>query len=130
VRGLPTSLAPGRPPELTGLSCPECYGVLDVSIEGVHDFILFRCQTGHTFTPSELLRGKEGRVETLLRASFTAFEELGRLLVDLLERREPGLTPANGAQRLEVVRRHASELKAILQENAPVILEDDAPERE
>jgi hypothetical protein len=46
----------------TGLSCPDCSGVLEVR-QLTPGVLQFRCRIGHTYGSTELLQGKEEAVE-------------------------------------------------------------------
>jgi hypothetical protein len=68
---------------VTGISCPECGGVLAVRIEGRDATLVFECRIGHTLDVPELLAAKEERLEDLLWSANTLLHELVALLQDL-----------------------------------------------
>src|SRR6266487_5649597 len=103
MRGIPMHLQEGGP-EVTGLTCPECFGAIEVEIEQGHRYLLFRCRIGHTFTASELLRGKEGRAESLLWTTATAMQELIKLLEDLAARVDPIASHCAYERRIQVAK--------------------------
>jgi hypothetical protein len=74
--------------EVTGVSCPDCPGVLQVRSEGRVSTLAFECRIGHTYDETELLAAKEECLEKHLWAATTALEELAELLTDLAEHHE------------------------------------------
>jgi hypothetical protein len=68
---------------VTGISCPQCGGVLAVRVEGRDATLGFECRIGHTLDVPELLAAKEERLEDLLWSANTLLHELVALLQDL-----------------------------------------------
>jgi hypothetical protein len=66
----------GDVPEVTGIACPDCCGVLAVRIEGRDKELSFVCRIGHTDDVTELLSAKEEALEDRLWSAVTGFEEL------------------------------------------------------
>ena len=86
---------------VTGVTCPECAGSLEVRHEG-RNSLRFLCRVRHTFSIEELLAGKEEKIESDLWAVVRSLAEFVALLTDL-----------------EV---HARRVRAVLEENHPVVL--------
>jgi chemotaxis response regulator CheB len=83
MRAIPSS-TPTTPKEaVSGLSCPECQGVLAVSVERNRRRLRFRCRIGHLYTLEEVIAGKEKYIEDRLWAAVTALSELETLLDEL-----------------------------------------------
>jgi two-component system chemotaxis response regulator CheB len=119
VYTLPPGLEREREPIITGLSCPDCDGVLEVSAVGRASALHFACRTGHTFALGELFAAKEERLETRLWTAYTAFEELVQLLHDLGERRPRSEVDAGHTTRLDRATALSHRLRAIIEENSP-----------
>lgn len=60
---LPRDLNDAGQLQLTGVSCPECCGMLAVRQEGRDRALVFKCRIGHTFALGEVLAAKEERLE-------------------------------------------------------------------
>jgi hypothetical protein len=81
--------------EVTGISCPDCGGVLMVRTEGRDATLIFECRIGHTLDVPEVLAAKEERLEEHLWAAHTVLQELIELLQDLVVRgADHGQAPA------------------------------------
>ena len=113
-------------PKVTGVSCPDCGGVLMVRPEGRDTTLVFECRTGHTFDVPELVAAKEERLEEQLWSANRLLEELTQLLLDLAQR---GAGHGESPASIEAYRRRAARAKAsadavrsILQDNRPVDL--------
>ncbi|HYE90997.1 MAG TPA: hypothetical protein VEA38_08265 [Terriglobales bacterium] len=108
---------------VTGVTCPDCAGSLEVRREGRS--LRFLCRVKHTFSIEALLTGKEEKIENDLWAVTRALEELVALLDDL-ERYagRHGRDDVGGPHgaRVERARAHIGELRRILRENEPVDL--------
>jgi hypothetical protein len=85
MRALPPTIE-GDVPQVTGIACPDCAGVLEVQAEGHDGNLLFICRIGHTYDVTELLAAKEEGLDGRLWSVITAFEELIALLTDLTTR--------------------------------------------
>src|SRR5262245_57070138 len=82
MRAIPVPLPSQE--EITGLACPECFGVLMVVVEGSRSQPRFRCRIGHSYTASEVIMGKERRIEEHLWAAVTLLNELSTVLRELV----------------------------------------------
>ena len=121
---LPPAVFEGHERHVTGISCPECAGVLEVQREG-HGNLRFLCRVGHTLSVDELLVAKEDKIETDMWATVRAHEELVVLLQDLeVYARRHGRTQIGGphGDRITQARDHAQRIRAILDEKRPVDL--------
>src|SRR5688572_9773906 len=78
---LPPKYEQAEAPQVTGISCPSCHGVLTVYV--VHRALTFRCRVGHAFSTRELLEANELRLDEWLWAAVTGFSQLIALLDDL-----------------------------------------------
>ena len=131
--GLPPNVFNAVEPQLTGITCPDCAGCLEVQREG-HGNLRFICRVGHTMSVDELLTGKEEKIESDLWAGVRSLEELAALLSDLeAYARRHGRDQIGGPhqQRIAQSRAHADRIRAILAEKQPVELggagDDGAP---
>jgi hypothetical protein len=118
MRPLPALPADAREPgaaRLTGVTCPDCPGVLTVKSEG-HDQLHFECRVGHTFSSEELIADKEQRVERLLWSAVEALEELSALLRDL----------GGDGERARRALAEAAAVRRIIEETVPARLGVDA----
>jgi hypothetical protein len=113
-------------PLVTGVSCPECGGVLQVGTEGRDSTLVFECRIGHTFDVPELLAAKEECLEKLLWGAYTMHEELIQLLDDLTEHAVSHDAPASmvRAFRLRAARAKdlAQALRSLIEDNRPIDL--------
>jgi two-component system, chemotaxis family, protein-glutamate methylesterase/glutaminase len=83
---LPPDLRRDGTERVTGATCPDCFGSLEVRMEG--DIrLLFKCRIGHSFSMNGLLAAKEDLIEERLWTVVTSFEEFVALLEDLGRRR-------------------------------------------
>jgi hypothetical protein len=110
--------------QVTGLSCPDCDGVLQVGVaEPDSGFLQFVCRIGHSFSLSEVIAAKEAAIENALRSSEVAFAEIIALLDDL--EREDVPARISGAERTERrarLERHLALVRTILEQNQPLDL--------
>ena len=63
---LPPRLRDTTEPPVSGVSCPDCCGMLAVHVEGKRSTLVFECRFGHTFMLEELLAAKEERLDERL----------------------------------------------------------------
>ncbi len=121
---LPPDVFEAFEPRVTGITCPECAGVLEVQREG-HGNLRFICRVGHTQAVDELLAGKEDKIENDLWAGVRALEELVALLGDLetyASRHGRVQTGGPHDRRIAQASDHVRRLRAILDEKRPVDL--------
>ena len=119
---------PGEPEVLTGISCPDCPGVLGVSMEG--ERLRFRCRIGHLYSLTELIESKEQRLENVLWSPVTALDELATILTDAVESGGAGPLATEYQQRAERARRLSAMVREIIDQNTPVTLYSRAPTSE
>jgi hypothetical protein len=114
--------------EVTGITCPDCFGVLQVRAEGNDGNLSFVCRVGHTYDVTELVSAKEEGLDTRLWTVITAFEELAAFLEDLTRLGDPRHTfPASFADRASRARTAATALREIARANRPVDLAPAEP---
>ena len=124
-RGMRLPAQLDRTPRPATLVCPDCGGVVSVHAEGDACYLVFACQVGHAYSAATLIAGKEDRLEAALWSAVYLVEELGELLGDLADRggpdgREPSWPEAQ--RRRQRLQRHAKQLRAIIDEDAPIDL--------
>ena len=97
-------------------TCPECHGTLwEMGEEGV---LRFRCHVGHAYTAETLVAGQSSGLEDALWAAVRAFEENAKLATRMAERARGGDdadVEGRFARRAETARRHADEVRALLE---------------
>src|SRR5262245_3135476 len=114
--------------EVTGITCPDCFGVLQVRAEGNEGNLSFVCRIGHTYDVTELLSAKEEGLDTRLWTVITAFEELVALLEDLTRLASAShAVPASFADRAIRARTAAAALREIARAIRPVDLAPAEP---
>lgn len=111
---------------VTGVSCPDCGGVLKVYSEGRDATLIFECRIGHTFDTPELLVGKEERLEEHLWAASTLLEELAQLLTDLAQHGNDHGAPAAAVrafrERAARAKDNAGALHTVIVNSRPIDL--------
>ena len=125
VYAIPPRLDDGAA-HVTGLSCPDCGGVLKVETQGRDATLVFECRIGHTFDVPELLAAKEERLEEHLWAANTLLEELAELLTDLTQlgdgdRQDAGAVRAF-RERAGRAKGNAAAVRRVIRESRPVDL--------
>ena len=123
---LPPDVSPGKP-QVTGLPCPECSGVLEVRAEGRHTLLFFECRVGHTYDVVELLVAKEDMLEQKLWAAATALSELTALMSDLEGRAGSAAEAATYRGRAAQARVQAAGVTTIIEANQPIDLSTIVP---
>ena len=124
MHALPPAVFDGAERHVSGISCPECAGVLQVQREG-HGNLRFICRVGHTLSVDELLASKEDKIESDMWATARGLEELIVLLEDLeAYARLHGRTQIGGphGERISQAHDHVRRLREILEEKRPVDL--------
>jgi hypothetical protein len=124
----PTAGAPGAP-EVTGLSCPDCSGVLEVEAGGA-SHLHFRCRIGHAYSLAGLLGIKEQILEDRLWTVVMTLEELATLLADLeawAEGRCGPEIPGPCRERRRALEGHAATIRRLLDRDQPLSLAVDEP---
>lgn len=124
MHALPPALAPGRE-EVTGIACPECPGVLTVTVEGAQGYLHFKCRIGHAFSTDELIAAKERQLEDHLWSATTTLAELMQLLRDL---QRHGIQPErSSAFRQRILRGEVQDqqLRRVLEETQAINLHPD-----
>ena len=119
---LPPRLREVQDPQVSGVSCPDCSGMLSVRPEGKRWTLVFECRVGHTFMLEELLAAKEQRIDALLWTGYTAIVELAALLGDVCDHDTSAEVVQQYRQRQERARLHAERVRRIIEENGPVVL--------
>jgi hypothetical protein len=116
---------------VSGVSCPDCGGVLQVETEGRDATLVFECRIGHTYDVPELLAAKEDRLEEHLWAANTLLEELVQLLTDLAQHGDAHGEPAGAArafrERASRARSSAVVLRTVIRDTRPVDLAPTDP---
>jgi hypothetical protein len=112
---------------VSGVSCPDCSGVLGVRAEGRSDSLIFECRVGHTYDVAELLGAKEEVLERRLWIATTALDELIALLGDLAHRETDPDVASSYRQREMQAREHVRALRSVLTGNRPVDLSPVEP---
>jgi two-component system chemotaxis response regulator CheB len=105
-------LPPGDP---SGISCPECKGVLWQCGEEKH--LHFQCRTGHTYSPQSLFARQTTAVEDALWAALAALEERASLAKRIAERaQEAGrfITANRYTDQRQVAIGHAQTIRDLL----------------
>jgi len=83
---VPHDVRNGGGKQISGLTCPDCCGVLQVELIGPRDSLQFTCRIGHTYAALEALEAKEETLEERAWGAIVAAEELAALLRDLKQR--------------------------------------------
>ncbi len=119
MRALASPISPRL--EVTGLSCPECFGVLAVQRAGSHGVLRFCCRIGHAYSATEVVVGKEKYLEEHLWAAVTALDELATLLRELVAVGNADDPPAF-ERRARTAERQQERLREVLQQTDPIAI--------
>jgi hypothetical protein len=125
---LPPTLRQGAGPQVSGLACPDCCGVLTVAIEGRKGHLNFVCRVGHVYALPDLLLAKEQVLEERLWSALTATEELIALLRDL-ETSADECWPGGEEQcrdRRGALEAYAETLRRVVEKERPPVVEPEA----
>ena len=99
-------LRQGHPPgRASGLSCPDCGGVLWESEEG--GLLRFACHVGHAFGEESLLAQQSDALETALWSAMRALEEKADLARRLAERMRRRSVESRSADQFDAMARDA-----------------------
>jgi two-component system chemotaxis response regulator CheB len=120
VDALPPTL--NEDEQITGVSCVDCPGVLQVQTDGKKGFLRFKCRVGHVYSAHEVVAGKERRVEDRFWAALLSIEEFVALLRDLGRYEDRAEVRASYAERITRLEAQARTLRSMLDENEPVDL--------
>jgi two-component system chemotaxis response regulator CheB len=128
---LPPEIRAHEPPQVTGVTCPDCAGTLQVERQGHKAHLHFACRIGHTYSVTELLSAKEQRLEERLWATLLALEEYATLLENLAPQaaRECGANAGSACQdRRSALRSMARAVRELIEKDRPLSLSQDVPE--
>src|SRR2546428_11400398 len=104
MHAVPTRLGPEE--QVTGLSCPDCSGVLNVSAHGQRGTLHFRCRVGHAYAVDDVIVGKEKKLEEYLWSTVATIAELVALLHELIAMGKTGSQTEAYAERAARAMRH------------------------
>ena len=124
MEAIPSRPVSGRGEEVTGISCPDCPGVLGVSTE--NDHLRFRCRIGHVYSLQDLIEAKERRLEDLLLAPTTALDELATLLRNATAMGKAIGPSEHFEARAVRALQHAATIRELIEDNEPTRLDGDA----
>jgi two-component system chemotaxis response regulator CheB len=94
-------------------SCPDCGGVLMEFYDG--DFLRFRCQIGHAYSPESLVARQADQLDTTLWAAYRAVDERASLLQRLAAEAQR-LNDTRGVQRFTAFAQRAERQKEQLRQ--------------
>jgi two-component system chemotaxis response regulator CheB len=122
MQTLPSSVPEAPTEEISGLTCPDCFGALGVSAEGSQQILRFRCRIGHLYSAEEVIVGKEKVIEEHLWAAVTALNELRALLRDLVTRKA-AVDIASYDGRAERAAEQEKDVRRTIERNTPTAVE-------
>jgi two-component system, chemotaxis family, protein-glutamate methylesterase/glutaminase len=94
----------------SGLTCPECGGVLSQRDEGT--LVRFACRTGHAYSPQSLMREQSQSLEQALWSALRGLEERADLFRRMAKRSSHGGAAARRLEsRADAVERHAGVIR-------------------
>ena len=99
--------SPGEP---SGVTCPECRGVLWEERDGA--LTEFRCRIGHRFSPESLMAEQDSEAEVALASTLRSFEERASLAHTLADRARERRMPRPEVDRYSRQAREADEVAA------------------
>ena len=121
MQAIPRRPAVGQGEETTGISCPDCPGVIAVSTQNHH--LRFRCRVGHVYSLQEMIAAKERRLDELLLAPVTALDELVALLRDVVAMGNASGPPGLYEARAAAAARLSHRIRELIEENEPIRLD-------
>lgn len=101
--------------DLTGLTCPDCYGAIWEVKEG--EAVQFECRVGHTYSPQSMMEAHSDSVERALWAALKSLEEniaLTKKLVKYSRSRGRGKAAEVYEERIREKEKHALVLHGLL----------------
>jgi len=120
MEAVPRDLSDGAR-HISGLVCPDCYGVLEVEALGPRDHLQFICRIGHTYSLTELLAMKENDLEQRVWSAVLAAEEMAALMGDLLrDGRVESVTTAEVEARQQSARQLGERIRSALRQDRPL----------
>lgn len=128
---LPERIDGGTPGQPTGLSCPDCHGVLAVRAEGRRGHLTLICRIGHVYSLPELLASAEDRLDQSLWMALLTVQEFHDLLDDLHGRADRGGLGRAArllAERRERARDTAAMLRRTIENNRGLEIVDEMDE--
>jgi len=117
---LPSPLPTDGKDHFTGVTCPDCAGMLVIRMH--RNLISFVCRIGHVYSPTELLVAKEELLERRLWIGFSSLDELAKLLGDFEGLDIGAGDTATYRQRGADAREQAGRLRAIIEADRPTVL--------
>ena len=119
MRGLPDDLPSDGQEAFTGLVCPVSGNLV---IRRDARYVSFHCRVGHAYSVVELITAKESALEARMWSAVFGFEELAALLSGLDDLGlADDLTADSGRDRAALALRQAGRLRAIVQDDRPVV---------
>jgi two-component system, chemotaxis family, protein-glutamate methylesterase/glutaminase len=118
---------PERKGDPTGLTCPDCGGVLNIREDGP---LRYRCRVGHAFTADSLVAGQVEAVEAALWSALRLLEERATLqekLANRFETRGSGRQAERFAEDAETTTARAALLRRVLLDDALIEAEGPLP---
>lgn len=101
-------------PQLRQLVCPECGGVM--TEDGRNGVLVFRCHTGHRYSPESLIGEQSEATERALWAAIRALEERAmtmRRMAEHAELRGTGQSAKRFRRQADAAEREADEIKKV-----------------
>jgi hypothetical protein len=99
--------------------------VLNVSTEGPHATLLFRCRIGHRYSADEVLFGKEHLIEEHTWAAVTALSELAVFLRELVASGRAGPRGPVLEERARRADEQQQQLRRFIEQNEPIDLDHE-----
>jgi hypothetical protein len=117
MRALPTELWSTEGLQVTGLSRPDCHGVLQLAVgEPESMFLQFVCRIGHALSLSQVTAAKEAAIA--LREGEVACAEMIQLLDDLGRQDVPATMGVEArAERRARLQRHLGPVRTIIEQD-------------
>ena len=114
---------------LTELGCPDCRGVLSVTVGRDTGRLAFACRIGHRFSERSLVSIKEDQLEEALWTAVELYEEIALLHEALARRNLSGEQAAAQRARAARAAAYAATIRELVQRDGRAALERDVPDR-